>query len=190
MPDYTNIKPALAAWVASVTSLRAIWLGTKEMATWKGNHIMLDVTSDRSLGYSVLSEYDSQAASGSEITQYVEEHFSFNFEMQARTFRATPGYDAAYYTNLLRNSLKLKASRITWRTAKISFARVLNSTFFSTPHDGRERSYATLEVAVNAFDRTSNPADTYIATAATESEILGPDGNPLDHQVDTTIQVS
>lgn len=188
--DYATIKPAIQAWVADVTSLNVYWRDSKQHATQHGSHILLDIPNDEEVGYSITSTYDNQAASGEEITKYHDQWFTFVLEIQAISFRKTPGYEASYYTNLIRSKVRLTEARSTWKAATVSFARILNSRYFSTRHDGRMVSYSTLELSCNGFQKTASVPNTYIETAELTSNLLGPDGNPLDFQSVETIQVS
>jgi len=165
MADWTQIRTALGAWVASVTGLPVYWQRRpRGWAATDTGYVLLDLAGRRTVGMDEVSlEYDATAAPGAEIRQYQGGQRQFTLVAQVRTWRSTTGYDALHYTSLIRDRLCLPSTAAAFAVAEVAYARILSDVGpLSYEQDGREMDVADIQIRFNAASLVEDRPTGYV----------------------------
>jgi hypothetical protein len=192
--DWTTIRANLATWAKNVTGLEShqvVWRDTADDNAWRGRAgVILDITAIQTIGTDEIiygNAANPQAGAELDVTVCGQRTMTLGVRVEVQDQRA--GYDAITYTELLRTSLRLPSTYALFSAAGVGFASVLAETDLESIYQGRRHSAAQLDILLNSYGVMTDSPDTYIETVEYETEMLGPDGNPVPHQVSGSLDL-
>jgi len=178
--NWSVIRPALKAWVESITGLSAKWRRASKGWAPKEGYCLLDITGMGGVGSDeVVDEYDEDAEAGSEIRTYQTGQRQFTFNVQVRTWSTTDGLDSKHYASLIMNSTDLprKSSEV-FAAAGIGFAGIAGTVGpLPFEQDGRPMDVSDIQLRFNGSESTEDEPTTYIETIGITVEGRNPDGD-------------